>query len=657
MTEVASRSDDRMRRTVASAVWAAWADALGFVTELTDEPGLRRRLRGKTLNTPPEWTRRMGGRFGVDVTLPAGCYSDDTQLRLATSRAIGMHGFDVEAFARVELAVWPTYALGGGRATKAAASNLARPSTAWFNNTFDGWVEAGGNGVAMRVQPHVWASPTPATLGQHLLDAIVNGVTTHAHPRALVGAVFHAVALGATLQTGEVPDVDGWTNLLNLTGEAVNLLDGDPNLATLWRPTWEKTTGRSFAQCWQDAIDECRDALAVASDTVEALRRADVKPNDQGSGSGGTAGTIYGKLVAALQLDQPERRGCGTTSAIAALALAAAWPDDPARGAMLAANMLGTDTDTIATMAAAISGATGRASPPPSVLDEDYLAAEARRLATLAVGGRVPTFSYPDLLHWSPPRSQLDAVGLADDRPALAGLGWLRDLPHSDPITHRGSVWRWTQADFGATFLIKRRVKLRPLPTGNYPQRRTQTVASPRPQHSSDRGVRSEQLSFGETVDMAGQVAAAASPPLAADNLDRPHTSRRQRTSSSPHAGVDQVLAWVGGREFSDEAIGYAVRRFAETAGVDQLIAFITALRYELRDRGRNASGTAAAEPSTRFELFQDAKGNYRVRFKSHSGEIIAVGESYASKADALRQIGLITGNATDAAVVDRTNG
>lgn len=646
MSEVASRSDDRMRRTVASAVWAAWADALGFVTELTDEAGLRRRLRGRTLNAPPEWTRRVGGRFGVDVTLPAGCYSDDTQLRLATSRAIGMHGFDVEAFARVELAVWPTYALGGGRATKAAASNLARPNTAWFSNTFDGWVEAGGNGVAMRVQPHVWASPTPAALGRHLLDVLVNGVTTHGHPRALVGAVFHAVTLGATLQTGEVPHVDHWESLLRLTGEAVDLLDGDPNLAALWRPTWEKTTGRSFAQCWQNTVDECRDSLAAAFDAVEALRRTDTEPNDQGSESDGAA-TVYGKLVAALQLNQPERRGCGTTTAVAALALATAWPDDPARGAMLAANMLGTDTDTIATMAAAISGATGNASPPPSVLDEGYLTAEARRLATLAEGGRVPAFSYPDLLHWNPPRSQLDAVGLADDRPALAGLGGLRDLPQSDPITHRRSMWRWTQADFGATFLVKRRVELRPLPSGNYPQRRAQTVASPGPQHTSHRGVRSEQLSFGETVGMTGQVAAAASPSAPApDDVDRPQAGRRQRTPSSPHAGVDQVLAWLDGREFNDQDIGYAVRRFTETAGVDQLIAFVTALRYELRDRGRNASGTAAAEPDTRLELFQDTKGNYRFRLKSHSGEIIEVGESYTSTADALRQIGLITRNA-----------
>lgn len=59
------------------------------------------------------------------VDLPAGCYSDDTQLRLATSGSIlGDAHFDVETFAKVELTIWPSYALGGGRGTKAAAAVL-----------------------------------------------------------------------------------------------------------------------------------------------------------------------------------------------------------------------------------------------------------------------------------------------------------------------------------------------------------------------------------------------------------------------------------------------------------------------------------------------------------------------------------------------------
>ena len=92
------------------------------------------------------------------ATLPAGCYSDDTQLRLATGRAIRPDSFDVEAFAKVELPVWLGYALGAGKSTSAAALNLSKPRTSWFANTFKGWTESGGNGAAMRIQPHVWAA-------------------------------------------------------------------------------------------------------------------------------------------------------------------------------------------------------------------------------------------------------------------------------------------------------------------------------------------------------------------------------------------------------------------------------------------------------------------------------------------------------------------
>ncbi|KEP74534.1 hypothetical protein HR12_08320, partial [Microbacterium sp. SUBG005] len=120
-------------------LWAAWADALGFISELTTAENLRRRTQGRDLVRPMPWSRIVGGRMGVRVGLPEGCYSDDTQLRLSTSRAISNHGFDVEAFARVELPVWPSYALGGGRASKAAAAAMTKQQANWANNFFDGW--------------------------------------------------------------------------------------------------------------------------------------------------------------------------------------------------------------------------------------------------------------------------------------------------------------------------------------------------------------------------------------------------------------------------------------------------------------------------------------------------------------------------------------
>ena len=117
---------------------------------------------------------------------------------MAVSRSVNGHGFDVETFARIELPVWLSYALGAGRASKAAAKNLGKPRTLWYANTYSGWVNAGGNGAAMRIQPHVWASPNLD--GDYMLDVIVDAVCTHGHPRALVGACFHAAGARALPQ-------------------------------------------------------------------------------------------------------------------------------------------------------------------------------------------------------------------------------------------------------------------------------------------------------------------------------------------------------------------------------------------------------------------------------------------------------------------------
>ena len=149
-----------------SALWAAYGDALGWISELTDTAGLMRRTGGAPLKEPIAWQRRIGGRWGVTAALPLGCYSDDSQLRLATSRAIRSDGFDVEAFAKVELPVWLSYGLGGGRSTSAAAVHLSKRNSTWWSNTFKGWSVSGGNGAAMRIQPHVWGGSITSGSGK-----------------------------------------------------------------------------------------------------------------------------------------------------------------------------------------------------------------------------------------------------------------------------------------------------------------------------------------------------------------------------------------------------------------------------------------------------------------------------------------------------------
>ncbi len=557
-------------------LWAAWADALGFISELTDEAGLGRRLRGKPLTEPIAWTRRVGGRFGVDMVLPAGCYSDDTQLRLATARTVQGTGFDVEAFARIELAMWPSYALGGGRACKAAAAQMAKPGTPWFGNFYDGWLAAGGNGAAMRIQPHVWAAPDPAIPGQHVLDVLVNGATSHGHPIALVGAVLHALSLGATLQDGQVPSPQRWTELLDLTEQSVKLIDGHPELSTLWRTTWETQVGLSFATAWRETVEGCRQMLPIA-------RRAFTKLAGPDGHMASDAAVAYDDLVSAFELRSPEKRGKATTTVITALALAAAAPADPIEASQLAARFLGTDTDTIATMAAALIGASDTAPEPPPVLDASYLTAEAVRLAEIASGQTARPFSYPDLLHWIPPRTQLDSVGLAGAFPALAGLGWLELVEEAESAEARGTRWVWMRSDFDASFLVKLRSRLRELPQAQWPVRREPPIHPS--MERSGQNIQPNQLTLYEDADTAQlhtDIKAPRSPRVQTDR-----DSSRGPTASYDQVNIDQILDWVARRGFSDEDIGYAVRRISQRGTAEQLIAFVSHVRASIRRSSR----------------------------------------------------------------------
>lgn len=450
----------RFEQIRSSMLWAAWADALGFISELTSEENLRRRTGGRPLTTPMPWSRIIGGRMGVRANLPRGCYSDDTQLRLATARSITARGFDVEAFARVELTVWPNYALGGGRATRAAAASMSKQQANWATNFFDGWENAGGNGAAMRIQPHVYAADDLGSM-RHLVDVVKNTIVTHGHPRAIVGAVFHAVALSIALLDQRVPGPRQWSSVLEITRSGIHAFAESSELALYWVPQWERKTSSSFEAAWHRTVDEIEELLRAAELAMPAGSRLDRS----------RAADAYEALVAALSLDEDRTRGSGTNTTVAALALAAAFPDHPAQSAQLAAGRLNTDTDTIATMAAAIVGAAAPRDLMSPVQDADYLEYEASRLAAIADGAKLPGFAYPDLLHWSPPKSALEATGLIDGELALAGLGLL--TPVAPPHENRDAVWRWSRTDFGQTLLVKHRHDLRELPTARHPARRS----------------------------------------------------------------------------------------------------------------------------------------------------------------------------------------
>ena len=534
---------DKVRK---SALWSAYGDALGWISELTNESGLMRRTKGVQLTTPIEWKRRIGGRAGVTVSLPAGCYSDDSQLRLATSRSIRADGFDVEAFSKVELPVWLSYALGGGKSTSAAAVNLGRPRVQWFANNYRGWTKSGGNGAAMRIQPHVWSARAPNDPSTFLPDVIRNAICTHSHPIGLMGAVLHALILARAMSTGRHPTPE---DLIGAVGIAANFLDAihdDVELGQYWRSAYEDVSG-AFSAGWTQALVDCEKAILIAASSCNR-----------------TGADRYETIVDRLRLREPARRGNGMLTAVAAVGLI--WCESrPDLALRLAANSIGTDTDTIATMAGAILGVNAETEPPIEILDADLFRSEADRLSKIAIGKRPGHHQYPDLLHWSAPKTRADAlVRSVNGDVFVRGLG--RAEPQGDPVRSAKAdfLWQWVKLDVGQTLLIKRRRELATMNEG----------VSGRSVHKSS-GIHSVPPGDSNQPDLSAAYEGEIEMPYAtlARELREGHSSPEK---SQPD--LDAMLSYLERYKYDDRIVGQVIRRVVNKCTVGQIGAFLAAV-------------------------------------------------------------------------------
>jgi ADP-ribosylglycohydrolase len=433
---------------------------------MASERMLQRRLdSAEPDGLPAPWSRRIGGRMGPTVELPAGCTSDDTQLRLAVGRCIRTTGrFDTEAFSKVELPVFLSYQLGAGRGTKAAAHALGKRTTRWFSNFFEErasrYINCGGNGAAMRIQPHVWAA-RDAKPETYLAPMLRDVVCTHGHPRGILGASLHALALATALRQGSIPEPDRWPAMVDHLSQIERIVAADDVLSERWLPAWETAAARSFSEAMAETINELRHQIERAIAASVRLREGD----------DGTR--IYAELVRSLGGLREQTRGAGTITAVLSLWLAWAFSSDPIGGLRVSAGLINSDTDTISTMAGALLGVVAADDPPGELLDRELIVSETRRLEALAEERPAPSFPHPDPLHWQPPPSLADALGLIDDRPAVAGLGPVRLL--GEPILGDGKredLWQWVITAYGQSLLIKRRPELRELPPGARPRSR-----------------------------------------------------------------------------------------------------------------------------------------------------------------------------------------
>jgi ADP-ribosylglycohydrolase len=441
---------EQRTRIVNSVLWAAYGDALGFITELGDLHTLRYRTGEDSVTQTIKWKRRIGGRFGTVLELPAGCYSDDTQLRLSVSRSIGADGhFDVEAFAKIELPVWLSYSLGGGLSTKAAASSLVRENVNWFSNFFSSktssYFGAGGNGAAMRIQPHVWASSDASQRSTYMRSVVRNTISTHGHLNAIVGAYFHAACLGFVLSEKEIPGPDQWRQMVSQVVEISAFVQSDDELNSFWLPVWNQRSARDLEVSLQETRQEAMKDVEIIDEIVQ----------QQGNGS-------YSRILRSLGALDPATRGSGIKTALVAAALSWTFRDRPISEALVvAANALGSDTDSIATMAGAILGANCQSPPEGALADRDYIVEEANRLYEVGRGDARRDFKYPDLMSWRAPKTLLTAVTSHRGQAVMAGLGYASSVGERRvDKKDKNLVWQWLKLEFGQTVLVRTRQTL-----------------------------------------------------------------------------------------------------------------------------------------------------------------------------------------------------
>jgi ADP-ribosylglycohydrolase/catechol 2,3-dioxygenase-like lactoylglutathione lyase family enzyme len=354
------------QRVRGALVGVAVGDALGWPQEQNAKNVDRRPQRPEPKFR--SWTRRAGGRFQpFEEHINAGEFSDDTQLTLCIARSL-FHGTDwLEHFTRNELPTWTLYERGGGRSVLRAAGSWATGQPPWSNDKADprDYFATGANGVAMRVLPHV-ASGLGADFDAVRQRIVLDACSTHGHAAALIGALMHASNLWNALQ---LEGTLGYGELLErLSDNASTWVDH----ATLdfpgdWLDVRRQMRGASYEDEWRQAVDDARGLLEIARESMRSGPLADDEETLKRLG-------IFDRKV----------NGSGIVTAVGAALIASRSASSPELGLVQSAFLKRADTDTLASMTAALLGAIAGLEwmngLQRTVQDCDYLVGVADRL-------------------------------------------------------------------------------------------------------------------------------------------------------------------------------------------------------------------------------------------------------------------------------------
>jgi len=257
-----------------------------------------------------------------------------------------------------------------------AARSWAAGKSPWSGKKRDvsRYFDAGGNGVAMRVIPHVIAG-SQAPFEDLARAVALDGAATHGHPRALLGAVVYAFAAWKLVRS-EGP--------LGFKQLAQELLDERQAWQALPKPAsghngWYskamEVSGGQYEATWARTADEVARMLQVVLTGLDGGVVADDRSVLEHLGVFSDSG------------------GAGTVSAAAAIYLASRYAVQPTQALLRASFLPRADTDTLAAMAGGLLGCLSGPQWLPrellDVQDADAIKSAARMLASNASGAGV----------------------------------------------------------------------------------------------------------------------------------------------------------------------------------------------------------------------------------------------------------------------------
>lgn len=319
---------------------AAIGDALGWPNEQNSKNINKNR---NSIRTYVEWNRRAGGRYWPhEEKICAGEYSDDTQLIIATARSLLRGGQWSNFFRQAELPAWLKYERGGGGATKRAAQKWADNTSPWDEEgnsplEIKNYFMAGGNGVAMRIIPHIFKNEE--NIEKIMEQVVLNGMYTHGHPRALIGAMLYAMAVRTLIQQDDVLSYGELIDVLIKEEKQWSALPKVNNIA-IWKNEAEKYAQYDYDKIWMECVFETIDYLKKAKESL----------------SQGILDLGHDTLEQ-LGCYNPKINGAGNISAVISIYLFSKYADNPEMAIYETANLNNADTDTLASMVGGLVGA------------------------------------------------------------------------------------------------------------------------------------------------------------------------------------------------------------------------------------------------------------------------------------------------------------